>query len=134
MSSVRVGGETQEDAMVGGWDQFFGWSRHGQLLNWASTMTDEMPMDVDSAPATVPSAEAEELPLPQMDVIIPDPPPIVASPPSATTSASVQPEPQARGVEGPRYKIRYSLSGHTMSISSLKFSPDGSKLASSGLL
>ncbi|KAJ7293287.1 WD40 repeat-containing protein [Mycena rebaudengoi] len=84
-------------------------------------MTDEMPMDVDSAPATVPSAEAEELPLPQMDVIIPDPPPIVASPPSATTSASVQPERKHEA-------SRTALSGHTMSISSLKFSPDGSKL------
>lgn len=37
-------------------------------------------------------------------------------------------------VPKPNYKSRYLLSGHTMSISSLKFSPDGSKLASSGVL
>jgi len=33
----------------------------------------------------------------------------------------------------PNYKHRYTLSGHTMSISSLKFSPSGSVLASSGV-
>lgn len=34
----------------------------------------------------------------------------------------------------PDYKLRYIMSGHSMSISSLKFSPDGSLLASSGVL
>ena len=32
----------------------------------------------------------------------------------------------------PRYNLRYTLSGHRQSISSLKFSPDGSILASAG--
>jgi len=32
----------------------------------------------------------------------------------------------------PRYSLRYSLSGHRQSISSLKFNPDGSILASAG--
>lgn len=45
-----------------------------------------------------------------------------------------EPEQTPERKPGPHYKIRFSLSGHTMSISSLKFSPDGSKLASSGLL
>lgn len=32
----------------------------------------------------------------------------------------------------PNYKLQYSLSGHTMSVSSLKFSPDGTMLVSAG--
>jgi WD40 repeat protein len=32
----------------------------------------------------------------------------------------------------PQYAVKYILSGHTMAISSLKFSPDGTMLASSG--
>jgi COMPASS component SWD3 len=35
---------------------------------------------------------------------------------------------------GPSYRARYILSGHSLSISSVKFSPDGSLLASSGML
>ena len=34
--------------------------------------------------------------------------------------------------KNPRYNLRYTLSGHRQSISSLKFSPDGSILASAG--
>ena len=42
-------------------------------------------------------------------------------------------EPQPTRQQKPNYKVQYILSGHTMSISSLKFSPDGSVLASSGV-
>lgn len=37
------------------------------------------------------------------------------------------------GTFKPQYKLRHILSGHTRSIASLKFSPDGSMLASCGV-
>ena len=37
------------------------------------------------------------------------------------------------GASLPQYKLRYILSGHTRSTSSLKFSPDGTMLASAGI-
>lgn len=37
-------------------------------------------------------------------------------------------------IPGPSYKAQYVLSGHLRAISSLKFSPDGSTLASAGAL
>jgi len=40
---------------------------------------------------------------------------------------------QPQAISGPNYKLRSALSGHRMSVSSIKFSPDGSILASAGL-
>lgn len=34
----------------------------------------------------------------------------------------------------PNYELRFILSGHMQSVSSLKFSPDGSMLASAGVI
>jgi COMPASS component SWD3 len=47
--------------------------------------------------------------------------------------SSIPPQPPTESVRppGPKYRLKYTLSGHSMSISSLKFSPDGSLLASS---
>ncbi|KAJ7919139.1 WD40-repeat-containing domain protein [Mycena leptocephala] len=91
-------------------------------------------MDVDSGDVVPLATEldagpapAEEDHAPETDVLMPE------SLPDAAPPDPIQPElSEPKPTPGPHYKIRYSLSGHTMSISSLKFSPDGSKLASSG--
>lgn len=57
--------------------------------------------------------------------------PSLPVPPSPPQTHPVTPESPHHPLT-PNYKLRYTLGGHTMSISSLKFSPDGSMLASSG--
>ena len=56
------------------------------------------------------------------------------APPGPPSPAEPAPEPKPSAVPKPQYKHQYSLSGHTLSISSLKFSPSGAILASSGVL
>lgn len=53
-------------------------------------------------------------------------------------NGKMQPEPDevpdetTKNTSKPQYALKYILSGHTRSISSIKFSPDGTMLASSG--
>lgn len=81
--------------------------------------------------------EDTELPLPES----PDnQPTLLQSPRTESKIALPIPTPPAPAVESkpaigskPNYKHQFTLSGHNMSISSLKFSPSGSMLASSGV-
>lgn len=44
------------------------------------------------------------------------------------------PPPTASGRERPQYELRHTMRGHTKSLSAIKFSPDGTILASCGSL
>ena len=58
------------------------------------------------------------------------PPPVAPQPAPSNPPPPTNAHTRAR----PRYELRHTLRGHTMSISSVKFSPDGTLLASCGTL
>jgi COMPASS component SWD3 len=76
-----------------------------------------------AAATTPPTQPPHPHPHPSLPAAAPPPPPSLVPAPSTNP-------PQARA--RPRYELKHTLSGHTMSISSVKFSPDGALLASCG--
>lgn len=101
-------------------------------------MHDQEDFSMDEGNLVVHKIEEDtELPLPESPNNQPIP---LQSPPAESKQALPVPHlpapaadsPPAMGSK-PNYKHQFTLSGHNMSISSLKFSPSGSMLASSGV-
>ena len=95
--------------------------------------TDDSSTEDDAASQTteddpqVPEAQQHVAPSPQAQLHPPPQPAPVASPP-----APPNPPTTAQARVRPRYELKHTLRGHTMSISSVKFSSDGMLLASCG--
>jgi WD40 repeat protein len=97
-------------------------------------IVEKMEEDTDDGNLIVQKVEEDaELSLQESSNIIPPSPSI--EPPTSLRFPSVDVELIVSKAPPPKpnYKHRYTLSGHTMSVSSLKFGPSGSVLASSGV-
>lgn len=115
------------------------------MLNNENHQTQETQMDRSDAP----EQKKEEDPEPSLNEVVlppkapenstfedpkhsPLPEPAIPSPP-AVQPENISSDSLPSAPPKSNYKHQFTLSGHTMSISALKFSPNGSVLASSGV-
>jgi COMPASS component SWD3 len=88
----------------------------------AARASDSSTDDDAASQTTEDDPQVPEPPAPVPDAAAPTAPPPTAGPSITPTTLR----------DKPNYELRHTIRGHTMSISAVKFSPDGSLLASCG--
>lgn len=99
----------------------------------ASDATEDDPQVPDHASTSASASRGDPPTAVPSPSATPSQPTPAQSAPTHSTASNAIPTVVDRG-NNPRYELRHILRGHSMSLSSVKFSPDGNLLASTGVL